>query len=290
MEQHILANDDIETWKNTKAHKYIQSVLDMLDNSIKSKTKDNTYMIRPIVHRIVSVITNLKQILQDTPPQEGIKICNPAFISFHKKIKEHSASLLHGITDNSDSHEYFYNSFGNSQRIDFGTGHEFNFLAFISSLFYLGVLEAGDAESIVFEIFWNYWDFIQMLHATYHLAPAGTHGSWGLDDFVMLPFLFGSSQLINHPELKPDSIINLEIAEAYQNSNAFCKRVFYLYKVKTGSFEEHSRLLYSLRNLSDFVDIHRGVYNMYIGEVMNKFVVVQSFLFGSVFQWEEMNT
>lgn len=103
--------------------------------------------------------------------------------------------------------EYFANCFGNFYRIDYGTGHELNFLLFLYCLYLLGMLN-GSADDIhantqlplidglVFKVFKRYLVWMRKLQFTYWLEPAGSHGVWGLDDYQFLPFLFGSAQLI----------------------------------------------------------------------------------------------
>ncbi|PFX14319.1 Serine/threonine-protein phosphatase 2A activator, partial [Stylophora pistillata] len=48
---------------------------------------------------------------------------------------------------------YLRDGFGNKTRIDYGTGHEACFIAFLCCLFKLRVLDQNDCVSIVFKVF-----------------------------------------------------------------------------------------------------------------------------------------
>ena len=122
----------------------------------------------------------------------------------------------------------------------------------------------------------------------YRLSPAGTHGSWGVDDFVILPFVFGSSQLINSKEVTPSNVVDKEISTKFQDSYSYCKWISYLYESKTGPFNQHSRVLYSLTSIQSFDQIHSGMIKMFKAEVLDKFVVVQQFKFGSLIQFNDV--
>lgn len=51
---------------------------------------------------------------------------------------------------------YLEDSFGNSVRIDYGSGHEMNFAAFLCSLYKLRVLIETDSKVVALNIFTRY--------------------------------------------------------------------------------------------------------------------------------------
>lgn len=48
---------------------------------------------------------------------------------------------------------YLVEGFGNSTRIDYGTGHELSFIMFLCSLFKIGLLKTKDQPSIACKVF-----------------------------------------------------------------------------------------------------------------------------------------
>jgi len=48
---------------------------------------------------------------------------------------------------------YFWDSLGNSTRIDYGTGHETTFVAWMWCLRLLGIVHQDDAQALVLKVF-----------------------------------------------------------------------------------------------------------------------------------------
>lgn len=114
---------------------------------------------------------------------------------------------------------YLADSFGSFVRIDYGSGHEVNFLAWLAYLTRLGFFEgsqmaqpsqtaassskttAGPVASTAEEaqlalvVLPLYLQVVWGLQDRYALEPAGSHGVWGLDDYQFVPYMIGAAQL-----------------------------------------------------------------------------------------------
>jgi len=182
---------------------------------------------------------------------------------------------------------YLLDSFGNSTRLDYGTGHELAFGLFLLCLCKIEALKEEDSPAIVLKLFNRYIEFCRVLQRTYYLEPAGSKGQWCLDDYQFLPFLWGSSQFTDQTSnLEPKNAID----ERYYKNDAqdylYLAAVKYINEVKTGPFFEHSSTLYDISNLSQWSKVNSGMLKMYHGEVLDKFPVAQHILFGKLIRFE----
>ncbi|GMK59923.1 hypothetical protein CspeluHIS016_0901400 [Cutaneotrichosporon spelunceum] len=171
--------------------------------------------------------------------------------------------------------------FGHPTRLDYGTGHE---LAFILALWVCVVSGwAGDADAqdqLVLRVFPRYLDLTTKLQATYRLEPAGSHGVWGLDDFVFLPYLFGSAQLLGGP-MSPAEALKAATTTEGPFTDMYTLTLHRVGFFKRGAaFSEHSPLLDSLSTFPNWVKPHSGLLKMYQAEVLGKRVVVQGLWVG----------
>lgn len=55
---------------------------------------------------------------------------------------------------------------------------------------------------------------------------------WGLDDYQFLPFVWGASQLVGHPMIKPKSIHNPDVLEAYSHEYLYLGCVKFVKQVR----------------------------------------------------------
>jgi len=177
---------------------------------------------------------------------------------------------------------YLLQSFGDIRRLDYGTGHELNFMCFLYALSQCGVLDMSNQlhlERVVGWVFDPYVTLMRKLQTTYWLEPAGSRGVWGLDDYCFLPFLFGASQLIGHKHIKPKSVRYQEILDGFSGDYMYLASIRFIMSVKTCSFAEHSPMLNDITIIKIWNIVHDGLWRMYLAEVLGKFAVVQHFIY-----------
>jgi serine/threonine-protein phosphatase 2A activator len=277
------------------------------------------------IQKLQQLIRRLDSFMDEVPPDTGPRrFGNISFRKWYNLVEENLPVLLReflppaiesfgdspddaaGATALDELQVYLMGSFGSPQRLDYGTGHELSFLAFLGALWKLGLFtgyEPGTAErGIVIGIFEPYLNLIRRLIKSYTLEPAGSHGVWGLDDNSFLPYIFGSAQLapaIHEADPTPtegslpeapdaSSVSNRSFVRQERNRNMYFSAIGFIFDVKRGPFGEHSPMLYDISGITaGWGKINKGMIKMYNAEVLSKFPVVQHFPFGSLFQWGE---
>lgn len=289
----IHSDDDIRRFRDSASCKNYLGFVVSLSESIRGHKISDPCHMSPVITSIVSILQTLTQFIDQIPPlQQSARYGNLAYRDWHGRMTENSESLMLQFLPadlNSATVElipYFTDSFGNSSRIDYGTGHETNFAAWLYCLARLGIIIEEDYQAVVSRVFVKYLELMRKLQLVYSLEPAGSHGVWGLDDYHFLPFIFGSSQLIGHKYMKPKSIHNEDILDSFSTEYMYLSCIAFVKKVKKGSFAEHSPLLDDISGVPNWNKVNSGLLKMYKVEVMEKVPIMQHFLFGSLIKWE----
>lgn len=295
----------------------------------KNTSKEN---YSNITMTILKILLRLEQLVEDTPPFPGPRrYGNLACRDWHDKVKRDLDDILDNslneifncyeknpkllVQENYDGFKkevkfYLLGAFGSRERLDYGTGHELSFIAFLGCLVMIELIDRENMKGIEWLVILSkYYDLVKLLILTYTLEPAGSHGVWGLDDHFHLIYIFGSCQLVDFAQLgkdeqvtgsnkdlvmnfrmglTPSSILNVETLERERTKNLYYNAISFIRKVKKGPFNEHSPILYEVSASKNWEKVAKGMLRMYYGEVLSKFPVIQHFYFGGVFYpWKD---
>ena len=288
-------------FKETAAYAELTSFILVCNDMIRGvKVKpagqpSRKYSVSPKVARMVSWLVDCKSLIAQVPPiQQSMRFGNKAFRTWHERVTSREAltpmlSELLGpaLVDQGAISElvpYIADSFGSTQRIDYGTGHELNFVLVLVVLTKLGVFHSSDFIALVLEVFRCYVCCMQELQSVYWLEPAGSKGAWGLDDFQFLPFLWGSSQL-NGSTIAPADFLNADLVAQRSGEYLFLNSISFIHRMKKGPFHEHSSFLHHISTLPSWAKANQGLIKMYEAEVLGKFPIVQHILFGRILKF-----
>ncbi|KAF5922123.1 hypothetical protein HPG69_017901 [Diceros bicornis minor] len=241
------------------------------------------------IEKLVALLNTLDRWIDETPPvDQPSRFGNKAYRTWYAKLDQEAENLVATVVPTHlaaavpEVAVYLKEAVGNSTRIDYGTGHEAAFAAFLCCLCKIGVLRVDDQIAIVFKVFSRYLEVMRKLQKTYRMEPAGSQGVWGLDDFQFLPFIWGSSQLIDHPFLEPRHFVDEKAVNENHKDYMFLECILFITEMKTGPFAEHSNQLWNISAVPSWSKVNQGLIRMYKAECLEKFPVIQHFKFGSL--------
>ncbi|KAK9463686.1 Phosphotyrosyl phosphatase activator [Lipomyces oligophaga] len=292
----ILTKEDLEFFRQSETYKFLlQFILDLREaangrtNSFECEESEST-------KSILLILTEVESLMQQYPPVSNAKsrFGNPAFRDYFDAVEKHLAILIPlkfptlSPAEVGEVSTYLINSLGNRTRIDYGSGHELNFICFLLCLDRLGIVGHTDYPALVLRVFVRYIALMRKIQTNYWLEPAGSHGVWGLDDYHFLPFLFGAAQLSTHKHLRPKSIHNSDIIEMYAKDYMYLNAIAFINSVKTASLRWSSPMLDDISAAKSWTKVSEGMVKMYTNEVLGKVPIMQHFLFGKLLPLDEL--
>lgn len=150
----ILTREDLDRFTESATHNSYMSFISDLSDSVLGKTlTQNVFRSNTIV-----LIMNLLETLQswcdeiEAAPEGTSRFGNVAFQTWYDKLASNAETMLQNISPRWCVPEiaiYLIHSFGNRKRIDYGTGHEANFMAFLLCLKTVGVITVEDYPALV---------------------------------------------------------------------------------------------------------------------------------------------
>jgi serine/threonine-protein phosphatase 2A activator len=125
-------------------------------------TLDSTPSYSPIILSLNALVKDFEDLLGQAPPDTGPRrFGNVAFREWYRLAEEqadtllqkHIGSILTQYTNDpavlAELKAYLLGGFGSASRLDYGTGHELSFLAFLACLSKINAFAPGEERAIV---------------------------------------------------------------------------------------------------------------------------------------------
>lgn len=168
---------DVPKWTNSEAYQEYRGFLLAVNAAVKGKSKSSSYPESASIIVILQLLDEMDEWINIFPPiDQPQRFGNQAFRSYYNHLKQVGclpsvkfSTVLSFIQESNELLKkhlpeqfipaipeisvYLVEGFGNSTRIDYGTGHEMAFLWFLSCLFKIGFFPRDDKCAIALKVF-----------------------------------------------------------------------------------------------------------------------------------------
>ncbi|BGP49718.1 Serine/threonine-protein phosphatase 2A activator 1 [Rhodotorula kratochvilovae] len=270
----IYAAPDLEEWIQSKAYDDIERFIQRL------RTASTGPISEPLSQPLQLLLNFLAEAtawINEPDPSTTSRKNREAFQAWLDKVDENTAVLHRDLVDEAhavalpEMRIHLLAAFGSAQRLDYGTGHELSFLAYLLVLRLVGILTPEDELAVARRIFAGYLDLVGKVQRGFKLEPAGKLGVWGVDEHQHLVYHWGASQARIHPSKRPLSLLSPPNASPHRIAYLFLTTLLHLNRDPWSappSPEEEAGLL-----------------RLYRAEVLQRLPVVQHFRFGAILRW-----
>ncbi|GJJ75920.1 serine/threonine-protein phosphatase 2A activator [Entomortierella parvispora] len=291
----ILTKEDLELFHGSETYADLFEFLEALNESVVGVVSTAECHQSEVVKAMLKALDLVAQVTEQYPPESGheSRFGNPAFRKFYDQVALSTPEWMESLSLPKEAipevSKYFVECWGNRKRIDYGTGHEASFLAWLYCFDKLGLIKKEDYKAVVINVFFRYIEVMRNLQFAYWLEPAGSHGVWGLDDYHFLPFLFGAAQLRGHKYIRPKSIHDNDIVSEFAKDYMYLSCVKFINSVKSASLRWHSPMLDDISAVKTWDKVNSGMIKMYKAEVFGKLPIMQHFLYGSLLPFKGLS-
>src|SRR5579871_5450140 len=181
----ILTSHDHDLFLSSPSYKLLLAFVFGLSDSVRSipVSAISKLPLNSQLQSIISILDEAQELLSSNPPLDtGSRFGNPAFRSYVSSIDTHLRAWHSRLNVSEEAIEevstYLAHSFGSSTRIDYGSGHELNFVLWLLCLNRLNLLPPDTFPQLTLIVFPRYLKLMREVQSTYYLEPAGSHGVW----------------------------------------------------------------------------------------------------------------
>ena len=124
-------------------------------------TKMTETVITEACRPVVEWLDELTKLVDEVPPvDQPMRFGNKAFRTLIDRMNENIDERIKGFCRSENFERavpelrvYLQESFGSYERIDYGTGHEMNFVVFLFCMFAIGAFQASDMVCAINKVF-----------------------------------------------------------------------------------------------------------------------------------------